>query len=190
LVERASFTGFAPPGVVAPLALVFFGARVVPGLYQTRTLLVFAYVVLFLPQAVGAIRASLLQVNPTLEEASRLLGRSRAATTRAVVLPLVRPGVLAGVALVFLTCMKELPATLLLAPTGYDTLATQVWSATTEAFFGRAAAPALALVALSALPMALLVVREGDRLEREATALAHPAELPTGAGDPPLVSVA
>ncbi len=163
LVERASFTGYALPGVVVALALVFFGARVVPAVYQTRTLLVFAYVVLFLPQAVGALRASLLQVNPSLEEASRLLGRSKAATTRAVVLPLVRPGVLAGGALVFLTCMKELPATLLLAPTGYDTLATQVWSATSEAFFGRAAAPALALVLLSALPMALLAIREAER---------------------------
>jgi iron(III) transport system permease protein len=178
LVERASFTGYALPGVVVALSLVFFGARVVPAVYQTRTLLVFAYVVLFLPQAVGALRASLLQVNPSLEEASRLLGRSRAATTRAVVLPLVRPGVLAGAALVFLTCMKELPATLLLAPTGYDTLATQVWSATSEAFFGRAAAPALALVLLSALPMALLVIREAER----ATAAAPPAPASESAG--------
>ena len=163
VVEGASYTGYALPGVVVALALVFFGARVAEPIYQTRTMLVFAYVVLFLPQAVGAIRASLLQVNPSLEEASRLLGRSKAATTRSVVLPLVRPGALAGVALVFLTCMKELPATLLLAPTGYDTLATQVWNATSEAFFGRAAAPALALVLLSALPMALLVMREVDR---------------------------
>ncbi len=163
LVERVSFTGYALPGVVVALSLVFFGARIATPIYQTRTLLVFAYVVLFLPQAVGAIRSSLLQVNPSLEEASRLLGRSRPSTTRAVILPLVRPGVLAGLALVFLTCMKELPATLLLAPTGFDTLATRVWSATSEAFFGRAAAPALALVLLSALPMALLVIREADR---------------------------
>ncbi len=167
LVERASYTGYALPGVVVALALVFFGARV-EAIYQTRTLLVFAYVVLFLPQAVGAVRTSLLQVNPSLEEASRLLGRSPVATTRAVVLPLVRPGALAGLALVFLTCMKELPATLLLAPTGYDTLATQVWNATSEGFFGRAAGPALALVVLSALPMALLVMREADGRNRPA----------------------
>lgn len=163
LVERASYAGYALPGVVVALSLVFFGARVVPAIYQTRTMLVLAYVVLFLPQAVGAIRASLLQVNPSLEEASRLLGRSKVATTWSVVLPLVRPGALAGSALVFLTCMKELPATLLLAPTGYQTLATQVWNASSEAFFGRAAAPALALVLLSALPMALLVLRESER---------------------------
>jgi iron(III) transport system permease protein len=59
--------------------------------------------------------------------------------------------------------MKELPATLLLAPTGYRTLATQVYNATVEAFFARAAAPALALVLLSALPMALLIIRENER---------------------------
>ncbi|MDP8954998.1 MAG: iron ABC transporter permease [Actinomycetota bacterium] len=187
LVERASYTGYALPGVVVALALVFFGARVEP-IYQTRTLLVFAYVVLFLPQAVGAIRASLLQINPSLEEVSRLLGRSKAATTRSVVLPLVRPGALAGMALVFLTCMKELPATLLLAPTGYDTLATQVWSATSEGFFGRAAAPALALVVVSALPMALLVLREADRRDRQPPR-PTPAPATTTAvavgGDPP-----
>jgi iron(III) transport system permease protein len=85
------------------------------------------------------------------------------ATTVSVVLPLARSGLLAGGALVFLTCMKELPATLLLAPTGYQTLATQVWSSTSEAFFARAALPALALVLLSSLPMALLVLRESDR---------------------------
>ncbi len=149
--------------MVVALSLVFFGARVVPVVYQTRTLLVFAYVVLFLPQAVGALRASLLQVSPSLEEASRLLGATPSATAWRVVLPLVRPGALAGVALVFLTCMKELPATLLLAPTGFQTLATQVWGATSEAFFSRAAAPALMLVVLSAIPMLLLTSDERDR---------------------------
>jgi iron(III) transport system permease protein len=149
--------------VVVALALVFFGARVVPSLYQTLAMLAFAYAVLFLPQALGGMRSSLLQVNPSLEEASRLLGRGPVTTFRRIVMPLARPGVLAGAALVFLTCMKELPATLLLAPTGYSTLATQVWNATSESFFGRAAAPALALVLLSSLPMAFLVLRERDR---------------------------
>jgi iron(III) transport system permease protein len=80
-----------------------------------------------------------------------------------VTLPLVRPGVTGGLALVFLTCMKELPATLLLAPTGFRTLATQVWGATSEAFFARAAAPALALVVLSSLPLAVLLARDARR---------------------------
>lgn len=163
VVEGACWAGHSLPGVVVALSLVFFGARVAPGIYQTQWLLTLAYVVLFLPQALGAIRSSLLQISPSLEEASRLLGRSPLRTMVSVVLPMARPGLLAGGALVFLTCMKELPATLLLAPTGYPTLATQVWSATSEAFFARAALPALALVLLSSLPMAVLVLREKDR---------------------------
>jgi iron(III) transport system permease protein len=165
LIESACWVGHALPGVVVALSLVYFGARVVPGVYQTLTMLVFAYLVLFLPQAIGSIRSSLAQINPSLEEASRLLGRGPMATLHQIVLPLARPGVLAGFALVFLTCMKELPATLLLAPTGYRTLATQVWNATAESFFGRAAAPALALIVLASLPMAFLVIRERDLTE-------------------------
>jgi iron(III) transport system permease protein len=139
---------------------VFFGAKYVPWAYQTMAMLVFAYMVLFLPQAIGAIRASLLQVTPSVEEAAHLLGSGSFATFRRVILPLTRPGVTAGAALVFLTCMKELPATLLLAPTEYSTLATRVWNASNEAFLARAAAPALALVLLSSLPMLVLVRRE------------------------------
>ena len=160
LVERASFTGYALPGIVVALALVFFGIRVATPLYQTLAMLVFAYVVLFLPQAVGAIRSSLLQVNPNVEAASRTLGSSRVETLRRVTLPLARRGALAGGALVFLTSLKELPATLLLAPTGYDTLATRVWSATAEAYYTRASVPALGLILLGSLPLAILMIRE------------------------------
>jgi iron(III) transport system permease protein len=163
IVEGACWLGHSLPGVVVALALVFFGARQAPDLYQTHWMLTLAYVVLFLPQALGAIRSSLLQVSPTLEDASRTLGKGQTATLWRIVAPLARPGLLSGGALVFLTCMKELPATLLLAPTGYSTLATQVWTATSEAFFARAALPALALVLLSALPMAVLVLRDRDR---------------------------
>jgi iron(III) transport system permease protein len=162
LVEGACWLGYSLPGIVVALSLVFFGIRVAPSIYQTHWNLTIAYVVLFLPQALGAMRASLLQINPSLEEASLLLGRGSTATFTRVVLPLARPGILAGGALVFLTCMKELPATLLLAPTGYPTLATQVWNATSEAFFARAAAPAMALILLSSVPMAFLVLRERD----------------------------
>jgi iron(III) transport system permease protein len=160
VVERASFTGYALPGIVVALALVFVGIRTVPSLYQTLAMLVFAYVVLFLPQAVGAIRSSLLQVNPNVEDAARTLGSTRLTTLRRVTLPLARRGALAGGALVFLTALKELPATLLLAPTGYDTLAVRVWSATTEAFFTRAAFPALLLVLLGSVPLAVAMIRE------------------------------
>ncbi len=160
VVERASFTGYALPGIVVALALVFFGIRLATPLYQTLAMLVFAYVVLFLPQAVGAIRSSLLQVNPNVEAASRVLGSDRLATLRRVTLPLARRGALAGGALVFLTALKELPATLLLAPTGFDTLSTRVWSATEEAFYTRASIPALLLILLGSLPLAVAMIRE------------------------------
>ena len=155
IAERGSFLGYSLPGLVVALSMVFLGARLVPALYQTKTMLALAYVILFLPQAVGALRASLLQVSPSLEEAARSLGCGRAGVWRRVTLPLVRPGVVAGFGLVFLTAMKELPATLLLAPIEFATLATQVWASTNEALFARAAAPALAIVALSALPLVL-----------------------------------
>jgi iron(III) transport system permease protein len=160
LVERLTYVGFALPAVVLALSLVFFGANYAPALYQTLGLLIFAYVVHFLPQAVGTTRAALLQARPSIEEAARSLGRGPLHVMRTVTIPLARSGIVAGAALVFLTTMKELPATLLLGPTGFGTLATQVWSASSEAFFARAAAPALLLILLSAPPLYLLTIRE------------------------------
>lgn len=162
LLERASHVGYGLPGLVIALSLVFFGANYAPFLYQTLALLIFAYAVRFLPQAVGSTRTSLLQVNPRLEEAGRNLGLSSWQVWLKVTLPLVRPGILAGTALVFLTTIKELPATLLLGPTGFDTLASEIWSATAEAFFAKAAAPALILVAVSSLSIAVILSQDRD----------------------------
>ncbi len=159
LVERVSYLGFALPGIVIALALVFFGANYAGPLYQTQGLLIFAYLVLFLPPAIGATRASLLQVNPRLEEAARGLGLSPLRVFGSVTFPLIRSGMLAGAALVFLITMKELPATLILSPIGFKTLATSVWDATQAAFFTQAAFPALLLILLSAVPMSLLILR-------------------------------
>ncbi len=157
---RLTWLSYALPGVVVALALVFFGIRAAPGLYQTLALLAVAYAALYLPQAVGAVRTSLLQVHPSLEEAARTLGQPPARVAATVTLPLVAPGVAAGTALVFLTIMKELPATLMLGPIGFGTLATGVWSAVSEAFFARAAAPALLLILLSSVPTAVLLAHE------------------------------
>ncbi|MDH5505996.1 MAG: iron ABC transporter permease [Anaerolineae bacterium] len=160
LFERVTYIAFALPGIVIALALVFFAANYALPLYQTLPLLVFAYGILFIPEAVGAARTSLLQVHPSMEEAGRSLGQKPLQVFRKVTLPMVRPGLLAGGGLVFLTTMKELPATLILAPYGFQTLATEVWSAVSEAFFAKAAAPALLLVLVSSLPMALLIFRD------------------------------
>lgn len=151
VVEALSFAGYALPGLVIGLALVFAAARYLPAIYQTHLVVVIAYVVRFLPESLGAVRTSLGRVDPALEEASRSLGQSSWRTTVAVTLPLVRPGLLAGGALVFLTSMKELPATLLLRPAGTDTLAVLVWIGAGAGRYGLAAIPALVLVAVSAL---------------------------------------
>ena len=160
IIEKASYTGYALPGITIALALVFFAANYAPSLYQTMPLLIFAYTVRFLPQALGSSRTSLLQVNPNTEDAARGLGKSRASVFRRVTLPQIAPGLTSGALLVFLTVMKELPVTLLVSPLGFDTLATRVWSATSEGFFARAALPALLLVALSSIPLLASVLRE------------------------------
>ncbi len=160
LIERATYIGFALPGIVIALSLVFFGVRYATPLYQTMAMLVFAYVVRFLPQAVGATRASLLQVNPRVEDAARTLGYSVLQTLARITIPLVRRGLLGGAGLVFLTTVKELPATLILSPIGFDTLATSIWGATSEGLFARAAVPALLLILISLIPMALMVTGE------------------------------
>jgi iron(III) transport system permease protein len=160
LLERLTYSGFALPGVVIALALVFFGAGYARPLYQTLSMLVVAYMILYIPQAVGSTRASMLQLPASLEEAGRSLGQRPLAVFRRITFPLLSPGILAGGALVFLTCMKELPATLILGPTGFRTLATVVWGNISEAFFAQAAAPALLLVLLSSIPLAILTLRE------------------------------
>jgi iron(III) transport system permease protein len=146
IVERMTYIGFGLPGIAIALSLVFFGANYLPWLYQTLPMLIFAYLVLFLPQSVGTVRSSLLQVNPQLEESARLLGRNQWQILKEVTLPLVRPGILAGIALIFLTAIKELPATLLLAPIGFETLAIQIWKATENVSFAEAAAGSLAML--------------------------------------------
>jgi iron(III) transport system permease protein len=163
ILERITFVGFALPGIAVALGLVFFGANYAPLLYQTLGLLLLAYLVLFLPAAVGATRTSLLQVSPHVEQAARSLGRSPLQVMTSVTIPLVRPGILSGAALVFLLTMKELPATLILSPIGFQTLATAIWSAASEAFFAQAAMPALLLILASSLPLTLLTLRERGR---------------------------
>lgn len=160
ILESVSYTGYALPGVVVALALIFFGANYFRLLYQTHYLLIFAYAALFFPVALGAVKASLLQISPRLEDAARSLGHSPLRVMLRITAPLMMPGVLMGGALVFLLTMKELPATLILGPLDFSTLATEVWSASAEAFFARAAAPALLLILMSSVPMTLLVLRE------------------------------
>ena len=162
VLERATYVGFAVPGVVIGLSLVYFGSAYLPAVYQTVPLLVFAYVVLYLPLAVGSVRASILYVNPRLIDAARSLGCSPRAAFRTVTLPLILPGVVAGAALVFLHGMKELPATLLLRPSGFESLATFIWMAERNAYYGYAAVPALVLIFVSGFAILAVLPRNGS----------------------------
>lgn len=161
-LDRSVYVVFSIPHITVALAVVFFGAKYLGPLYQSFTVLAIVYATLFLAQATGAAGAALLQVNPHLEDAARGLGRSERATIREITLPLMWRGLLTGGALVFLTTMKELPATLLLRPTGFDTMAIRIWSTANEFFYARAAAPALLLLAVSAVPMYLMLSRLRD----------------------------
>jgi len=158
--EKVAYSGAGLPGISIALALVFFAANYTPIIYQTLVLLIFAYVVRFLPQALGACRTSLLQTNPKTEEAARGLGAGRLTVFSRITLPQLLPGMSAGGLLVFLTVIKELPATLLLSPIGFDTLATKIWANTNEALFAQAAVPAILLVLISAVPATIMVLRE------------------------------
>ena len=158
--EKAVYIGFGLPGVVVALSLVFFAVNFALFAYQTLLLLVFAYAVLFLPVALGSLRSGLLQINPRLEEAAQSMGRTQLQAFVRVTLPIMMPSIFASAALVFLLTMKELPATLILGPTGFDTLATSIWSASSEAFFTRTAASSLILIAAAGIPTAWLVLRE------------------------------
>lgn len=159
LLSRLSWTGQALPPLVVALALVFASTRAWPALYQTLPLLLMAYVILFLPEAGSSLQTALRQIHPALVEAARTLGRRPGQAFRAVTLPLMRPGMAAAAALVFLTGLRELPATLILSPAGLQTLSISIWSAVSEAFFARAALPALVLMALSAPALAWLSLR-------------------------------
>ncbi|HLA97051.1 MAG TPA: iron ABC transporter permease [Anaerolineales bacterium] len=159
-ISRLCQVGYAIPGVVIALSLVLLVNRLLPFLYATPFVVVIAYVLRHMPQAVRSSESAFGQLSPSLEEAARNLGRTSVQTFFQVTLPLITPGLLAGGALVFLTSLKELPATLLLRPAGFDTLAVRVWIWAVDGFYMQAAPAALFLVLAAALPLSFLLRRE------------------------------
>jgi len=159
LLERVTYLGYGIPGIVLGTALVYLGLRL-PFLYQTLTLLVIAYVLRFLPLAAGSVRSTLERVDGNVIHAARTLGAAPSEVFRRVTLPLTLRGIVAGGALVFLEVMRELPATLLLRPTGFETLATQLWLVYEAGYFGEAAIPGLLLILFSGCGLALLLAGE------------------------------
>ncbi len=155
-LESVTYVTSSLPALVTALAFVTVAIRVAPPLYQTTALVVAVYVVAFLPRAVVNLRAGLAQVPPALEEAARSLGTPPLLAFLRVTARFVAPSALAGVALVFLGVVNELTATLLLAPNGTRTLATQFWSRVNDIDYG-GAAPYATLMIVSSLPVTYLL---------------------------------
>lgn len=170
---RLANMGYALPGsmiAVGVLAPLVFLDQIVDSLLQ-RTVgvssgllftgsmagLVFAYLVRFLAVSCQTVEASLVKITPSMDMAGRSLGASAGGVLWRVHLPLIRGGLSAAAILVFVDVMKEMPATLLLRPFGYDTLAVRVWQLTSESFWEAAALPALTIVAAGILPVIILL---------------------------------
>ncbi len=160
-LERAAYLAQSIPGIVIALALVSLTVHALRPLYESTVLLVAAYAVLFLPLALVSVRAALTQAQPALEEAGRSLGLGRFAILLRVSLPLAAPGLGAAAALVFISVTTELTATLLLAPIGTQTLATQIWADTSTLAFAAAAPYAAVMAVMSMAASWLLAGRFG-----------------------------
>jgi iron(III) transport system permease protein len=164
--------GYAVPGAVIAVGVLVplgqfdnaldawsrstFGVSTGLLLSGTIAALVFAYLVRFLAVGFGAVESSLDRIKPSLDDAARSLGCGTVATLRKVHLPLMRSGLVTGLILVFVDVMKELPATLIVRPFNFDTLAVRVYNLASDERLAEAAAPALAIVVVGLLPVLLL----------------------------------
>ncbi len=148
------------PGPVAALAVLILCLKLIPVVYGTVFVLIIAYVLHFLPAGLQSLEPAIQQITPNLEEVARTLGLSARETVRHITLPLIRNGIIVAWVLIFLQTMKELPATLLLRPVGFDTLAIRVWLEASEEYY-QLAAPSALLIVLVGLPaLGLLLSRD------------------------------
>jgi len=168
LIERAAYLAQGVPGIVVALSLISLTVHNLRPIYQTSFLLLLAYAILFLPLAIVGMRATFAQLRPSLEDAGRSLGLSRWRVALRIVVPLAAPGIGSAAALVFISITTELTATLLLAPIGVHTLATQIWADTSTLAFA-AAAPYAALMTGLSLLSTWLLTRQFGRLAVTAT---------------------
>jgi iron(III) transport system permease protein len=155
-IEGSSYVASSLPAIIVALSLVTVTLRTVPALYQTAFTVMLAYVTIFLPRALVPLRSGIAQAPELLEEVARSLGHSPLVARMRVTLPRLLPAITAGAALVALGAANELTATLLLAPTGTRTLATQFWSAASAIDYPAAAPYAVLLILLSVPAVALM----------------------------------
>lgn len=172
---RISAMGYAIPGTVIAVGILIPVTRldqaidswlrdtfdVSVGLLLSGTIvaLIFAYLVRFLAVSFNAVESSLEKIKPSLDEASRSLGHNVGSTLLQVHVPLMWGGILTAVMLVFVDVMKELPATLLMRPFNFDTLAVQVYQYASDERLIKAAAPALTIILVGIIPVIFLSFR-------------------------------
>ena len=159
---QAAYAGYVLPGPVAALAVLVLCLNLTPFLYGSVLVLIVAYVIHFLPAGLQSLEPALQQITPNLEEVARTLGLGVRQTWQHVTLPLMRNGFIVAWVLMFLQTMKELPATLLLRPVGFDTLAIRVWMEASEEYY-QLAAPSALLIVLLGLPTLLLLLSKDWR---------------------------
>jgi iron(III) transport system permease protein len=157
LLERSTYLVLGMPGVVIAFALSYFTERYAAGFgYGTSALLIACYAIMFFPLALVGVKASLARAPASLDDVARSLGVHRLAVLGRVTLRLAGPGLAAAFCLVFLSAVTELTATLLLIPTGTQTLATQFWSYETNLSYSQAAPFALVMIVVAAVPSYVL----------------------------------
>jgi iron(III) transport system permease protein len=156
-LERSTYLVLGMPGVVIAFALSYFTERYAAGFgYGTSMLLVACYAIMFFPLALVGVKASLVRAPVGLDEVARSLGQRRLAVLLRVTVRLAGPGLVAAFCLVFLSAVTELTATLLLIPTGTQTLATQFWAYESNLSYSQAAPFALVMIIVAAVPSYVL----------------------------------
>ncbi|MCZ6841522.1 MAG: iron ABC transporter permease [SAR324 cluster bacterium] len=156
---RCAYAGYVLPGPIVGVGVLFIAIHLFNPIYGTAGTVILAYLIRFLPEGLQALEASFQQVKPHLEEAARSLGSTFHSALLRVLLPMIRPGIVTGWVLIFVSSMKELPATLLLRPLGFDTLAVRIWIETSEEYYELAAPAALLLIGVTFPLFALLLAR-------------------------------
>ena len=156
---QLSSIGFVLPGPVIALGVLSFILAVLSPLYGGLAALLMALAVRFLPLAVQSQEAALQHLTPSIEQAGRILGAGPLENLRRVVLPMISNGMIVAWVLVFIDALKELPATLILRPTGFDTLPVRIWIEASEESL-ELAAPAALMLVLGTLPALWLMMRK------------------------------
>jgi iron(III) transport system permease protein len=166
ILEGSTYVAHALPGIVIAISIVYLGIRTLRPLYQEMPLLILAQVLIFLPLAVASMRTAIAMSTQSLEHVARSLGAGSMMTLLRVTIPLALPGIMAAGALSMLSSVKELPATLLLRPTGTETLATQIWKFSAVSDYASVGPFALAMILLAVVPVAVLTATTRQGIAR------------------------